>query len=214
MKITTQTMENFLPYQGEKYIAPHKAGELQELMERFKYDGQQARAAFQELSKQVDAQLDHFQMQRVSGWMNQAQIGRPHFWCFFQHEADTKADPTFAIRLLTIDGQLGISVEVSFIERGVVPDTVVRQNQVLDIPITAPLYYLVQENGESHREAGTETTRQNLQKKIAEGITRKVLVKYDIPRLADFTSDDALVAELLTGFKLLAPFYEATKSKR
>ena len=210
MKVNIKVMEYFLRYQGEKYITPQKAGELKEVMETFKRDGQVARAAFQELAKQVDEQLETFKMQRVSGWMNQAQFGRPHFWCYFQYENDTKADPTFAIRLITIDDKLGISVEVSFIERGSVPETVARQNQVLSVPIEAPLYYFVQENGVSHREDGTEESRQNLQKKIAEGIARKVLVKYDIPRLSEYDSDDALVAELLKGFKLLAPYFDAT----
>ncbi|MDE1549805.1 hypothetical protein [Jeotgalibaca caeni] len=208
-----QATEEYLLYQGKKYIAPEKAGDFKEDMERFKLKGQAARQAFQVLAKGVDSRLSHFHMQRVSGWMNQAQIGRPHFWCYFQPEFGSKMDPTFAIRLLTLDGQLGISVEVSFIERFVVPETIERQNQVLEVPITEPLYYFVQTDGVSHRETGSEEVRHSLIERVQNGSVRKVLIKYDIPRLADYDSEEAMVDELLSGFHLLAPYYEATKSK-
>lgn len=210
MTINLPAMVHFLTYQGEKYIAPAKAGERKEEMERFKADGQKARKAFQELSQAVETALVAFRMQKVSGWMNQAQIGRPHFWCYFQHETETRVDPGFAIRLLTLKNELAISVEVSFIERGVVPETVVRQNQVLTVPIQAPLYYFVQENGESHREPGTEEIRTQLIERVQDGSVRKVLVKYDIPAITDLETEK-LIEQLVAGFHLLSPYHEATK---
>ncbi|AZP03965.1 HI_0552 family protein [Jeotgalibaca ciconiae] len=213
MEINIQSMEDYLSYQGKKYIAPEKAGERKIEMETFKKEGQLARKEFQELSKAVHARLSDFNMQKVSGWMNQAQIGRPHFWCYFKTETETRADSCFAIRLLTIEERLGISVEVSFIERGVIPETIVRQNQVLEVPISEPLYYLVQENGESQREAGTEDIREKLKSKVLDGSVRKVLVKYDIPKISEFETNEELIEEIINGFKMLDPYRLATRKE-
>lgn len=211
MKIDVAALEQYLSYRDRKYIAPAKAGERADEMETFKIDGQTARAAFSELAKQVSSELAHFKMERVSGWMNQAQIGRPLFFCYYNHEASSRVDPTFAIRLLMIEGRLGISVEVSFIERGVIPETIIRQNRVLDVPVSDGVYYFVQRDGESRRVEGTEENRQGLLKQRTAGLFRKVLVKFDIPDLGQFETDEDLVAEIMTGFRTLHPYYGATQ---
>ena len=212
MKVDVAALEQYVGYRDMKYIAPAKAGERADEMETFKIDGQTARAAFSELAKQVSSELAHFKMERVSGWMNQAQIGRPLFFCYYNHEASSRVDPTFAIRLLMIDGVLGISVEVSFIERGVVPETVARQNCVLDVPVSDGMYYFVQKDGDNQRVEGTEENRIRLLEQRASGSFRKVLVKIDIPDLGRFDSDKELVSEIMTGFRVLNPYYEATRN--
>lgn len=211
MKVDVAALEQYVGYRDMKYIAPAKAGERADEMETFKKDGQTARASFSDLAKQVASELADFKMERVSGWMNQAQIGRPLFFCYYNHEASSRVDPTFAIRLLMIEGRLGISVEVSFIERGVVPETIVRQNRVLDVPVSDGVYYFVQRDGESRRVEGTEENRQGLLKQRTAGLFRKVLVKFDIPDLGQFETDEDLVAEIMSGFRALHPYYGATQ---
>lgn len=211
MKVDVAALEQYVGYRDMKYIAPAKAGERADEMETFKKDGQTARASFSDLAKQIDSELAHFKMERVSGWMNQAQIGRPLFFCYYNHEASSRVDPTFAIRLLMIEGRLGISVEVSFIERGVIPETIIRQNRVLDVPVSDGVYYFVQREGESLRVEGTEENRQGLLEQLTAGLFRKVLVKFDIPNLGQFETDEDLVAEIMSGFRALHPYYGATQ---
>lgn len=212
MKVDVAALEQYVGYRDMKYIAPAKAGERADEMETFKKDGQTARASFSELAKQVASELAHFKMERVSGWMNQAQIGRPLFFCYYNHETASRLDPTFAIRLAMIEERLGISVEVSFIERGVIPETIIRQNRVLDVPVSDGVYYFVQREGESLRVEGTEENRIRLLEQRASGSFRKVLVKIDIPDLGRFDSDKELVSEIMTGFRVLNPYYEATRN--
>lgn len=212
MKVDLSTLVEFMSYEKTKYIAPAKAGERAEEMEAFKLAGQVARKNFQALVKLLLAEAENFQADKVSGWMNQAQIGRPHFWCYFFVEGDTRLDPTFAIRLKTIDGLLGISCELSFIERGSQAETLLRQNQVLKVKATQEsLYYWAQENGESRYYPLTEPSRELLLEGLASGEVRKVLVKYDIPDLERFEDPTSLVEALLAGFDKLGPFYEATR---
>lgn len=214
MKVDIAALEHYLIYRDMKYIAPAKAGERETEMEIYKTDGQAARVSFSVLAKMVASELEHFAMQKISGWMNQAQMGRPLFFCYFNHESAGRLDPTFAIRLLLVDGVLGISVEVSFIERGVVPETIVRQNRVLDIPVSDGIYYFVQKDGESQRVEGTEENRLRLLEQHEAGLFRKVLVKYDVLNLGRFNRDEELVSEIMTGFRVLSPYYEATRSNK
>ncbi|MCB6560277.1 hypothetical protein LI158_10060, partial [Bifidobacterium longum] len=58
-----------------------------------------------------------FKMDRVSNWANQAQICRPHFWCYYRAPEDSLDDVAMAIRLYGQPEKWGISVEVSFVER-------------------------------------------------------------------------------------------------
>ncbi|MEQ9810980.1 HI_0552 family protein [Streptococcus jiangjianxini] len=203
-------INHFLTYQGLKYVKPEKAGTEAAAMEAFKAQGQAARAEMTALSKDLSQALTGFKMDRVSNWANQAQVGRPHFWTYF-HSVEDEVDAVgFAIRLYGQKDDFGISVEVSFIERKKSDETLAKQAKVLDVPITEPLYYLVQSNGVSHREAGTESNRQRLVAALAAGEVRKVLVKKDIPMSDQMTSQE-LLPKLLEAFEDLSPYYEATK---
>ena len=105
----------------------------------------------------------------------------------------------------------GISLEVSFLERGIGKNTIYQQNKVLEIPIKEPLYYFSQIDGENYRMNGNEENRQKLIKDVTDGKVRKVLVKYDVNNIQSFKNLDELTDEFLKGFKLLYPYYEMTK---
>ncbi|MBM7643433.1 ribonuclease P [Streptococcus loxodontisalivarius] len=203
-------INDYLACQGFKYIKPEKAGPEKETMEDLKSLGQAARKEMQELSKEVNQAFAGFEMTRVSNWANQAQIARPHFWCYFMEEGSHPDEVGIAIRLYGEKDHFGISVEVSFVERKKSAETLAKQSKILDLPIAEPLYYFVQVDGLSHRQEGSEDNRLRLQKALADGEVRKVLLKYDIPVQAD-TDRKLLVEEILAGIELVMPYYEATK---
>ena len=191
-----ENIQSYLSKQGVKYIKPEKAGPHKEEMEDLKALGQAARKEMQALAKLLEERLAPFKMDRVSNWANQAQICRPHFWCYYM-----------AIRLYGQPEKWGISVEVSFVERKKSDTTLAKQHKVLDLPIAPSLYYFAQENGVSHRVEGTEENRQMLKEAIRDGRVRKVLVKYDVTVTASETMEE-LVEELTDGFYKLKPYYE------
>ena len=197
----------YLSKQGVKYIKPEKAGPHQEEMEVLKALGQAARKEMQTLSKVLEERLAPFKMDRVSNWANQAQICRPHFWCYYRAPEDSLDDVAMAIRLYGQPKKWGISIEVSFVERKKSDTTLAKQHKVLDLPIVNPLYYFAQEDGVSHRVEGTEANRQMIKEAVKDGRVRKVLVKYDIPVTTSETIEE-LVEELADGFDKLKPYYE------
>ena len=142
-----ENIQSYLSKQGVKYIKPEKAGPHQEEMEDLKALGQAARKEMQTLAKLLEERLAPFKMDRVSNWANQAQICRPHFWCYYRAPEDSLDDVAMAIRLYGQPEKWGISVEVSFVERKKSDTTLAKQHKVLDLPITFPLYYLAQEDG-------------------------------------------------------------------
>lgn len=202
-----ENVKAYLSKQGVKYIKPEKAGPHQEEMEALKALGQAARKEMQTLSKLIEERLVPFKMDRVSNWANQAQICRPHFWCYYRAPEDSLDDVAMAIRLYGQPEDWGISVEVSFVERKKSDTTLAKQHKVLDLPITYPLYYFAQEDGVSHRVEGTEANRQMLKEAVRDGRVRKVLVKYDVPVTASGTVEE-LVDEIAGGFEKLKPYYE------
>lgn len=202
-----ENIQAYLSKQGVKYIKPEKAGPHQEEMEGLKALGQSARKEMQVLSKALEERLAPFKMDRVSNWANQAQICRPHFWCYYRAPEDSLDDVAMAIRLYGKPEDWGISVEVSFVERKKSDTTLAKQHKVLDLPITFPLYYFAQEDGVSHRVEGTEANRQMLKDAVRDGRVRKVLVKYDVPVTASETMEE-LVDEIVDGFEKLRPYYE------
>lgn len=202
-----ENVKAYLSKQGVKYIKPEKAGPHQEEMEALKALGQAARKEMQTLSRLIEERLAPFKMDRVSNWANQAQICRPHFWCYYRAPEDSFDDVAMAIRLYGQPEDWGISVEVSFVERKKSDTTLAKQHKVLDLPITYPLYYFAQEDGVSHRVEGTEANRQMLKEAVRDGRVRKVLVKYDIPVTASGTVEE-LVDEIAGGFEKLKPYYE------
>lgn len=202
-----ENIKAYLSKQGVKYIKPEKAGPHQEEMEVLKALGQAARKEMQVLSKAIEKRLAPFKMDRVSNWANQAQICRPHFWCYYRALEDSLDDVAMAIRLYGQPEKWGISVEVSFVERKKSDTTLAKQHKVLDLPIVNPLYYFAQEDGVSHRVEGTEANRQMLKAAVKDGRVRKVLVKYDIS-VTDSETIEELVEELADGFETLKLYYE------
>ena len=202
-----ENIKAYLSKQGVKYIKPEKAGPHQEEMEVLKALGQAARKEMQTLSKVLEERLAPFKMDRVSNWANQAQICRPHFWCYYRAPEDSLDDVAMAIRLYGQPEKWGISVEVSFVERKKSDTTLAKQHKVLDLPIAPSLYYFAREDGVSHRVEGTEENRQMLKAAVRDGRIRKVLVKYDVPMTASETMEE-LVDEIANGFEKLRPYYE------
>ena len=202
-----ENIKAYLSKQGVKYIKPEKAGPHQEEMEVLKALGQAARKEMQNLSKVLEERLAPFKMDRVSNWANQAQICRPHFWCYYRAPEDSLDDVAMAIRLYGQPEKWGISVEVSFVERKKSDTTLAKQHKVLDLPIAPSLYYFAQEDGVSHRIEGTEENRQMLKAAVRDGRIRKVLVKYDVVVTTSKTMEE-LVEELADGFEKLKPYYE------
>ena len=202
-----ENIKAYLSKQGVKYIKPEKAGPHQEEMEVLKALGQAARKEMQALAKLLEERLAPFKMDRVSNWANQAQICRPHFWCYYRAPEDSLDDVAMAIRLYGQPEKWGISVEVSFVERKKSDTTLAKQHKVLDLPITFPLYYFAQEDGVSHRVEGKEANRQMLKEAVRDGRVRKVLVKYDVSVTASKTMEE-LVDEIADGFEKLRPYYE------
>ena len=175
-----ENIQSYLSKQAVKYIKPEKAGPHQEEMENLKALGQAARKEMQTLAKLLEERLAPFKMDRVSNWANQAQICRPHFWCYYRAPEDSLDDVAMAIRLYGQPEKWGISVEVSFVERKKSDTTLAKQHKVLDLAIAPSLYYFAQENGVSHRVEGTEENRQMPKEAVRDGRVRKVLVKYDV----------------------------------
>lgn len=202
-----ENIKAYLSKQGVKYIKPEKAGPHQEEMEVLKALGQAARKEMQTLSKVLEERLAPFKMDRVSNWANQAQICRPHFWCYYRAPEDSLDDVAMAIRLYGQPKKWGISVEVSFVERKKSDTTLAKQHKVLDLPIAPSLYYFAQEDGVSHRVEGTEENRQMLKAAVRYGRIRKVLVKYDVVVTTSKTMEE-LVEELADGFDKLKAYYE------
>lgn len=195
-------INHYLAYQGEKYIKPEKAGELASFMQELRLLGQAARSEFQAVNQALAQEVTPFEPERVSQWMNQAQICRPYFWCYYRLPSDSVEDVALATRLYGAKDDFGISVEVSFVERKKSEQTLVKQHKVLDLPIKAPLYYFAQEDGVSHRVEGTEGNRLMLQGKVIDGTVRKVLVKYDVPVTETMTQTD-IVTQLKRSYKAL-----------
>ncbi|MGT2930574.1 HI_0552 family protein [Streptococcus dentasini] len=206
-----EKLNAYLAYQGFKYVKPEKAGPLAGEMTELKVLGQGARSEFTGIAKHLADKVAPFEMTRVSNWANQAQVARPHFWCYFKQPQDHPDDVGLAIRLYGQKDDFGISVEVSFVERKKSEDTLSKQNKILTVPIAEPLYYFAQEDGVSHKVEGNEENRSKLQEAVESGTVQKVLVKYDIPIEME-SSLDSLTDQLVLGFDRVLPYYDATKS--
>ena len=202
-----ENIKAYLSKQGVKYIKPEKAGPHQEEMEDLKALGQVARKEMQTLAKLLEERLAPFKMDRVSNWANQAQICRPHFWCYYRAPEDSLDDVAMALRLYGQTKKWGISVEVSFVERKKSDTNLAKQHKVLDLPIAPSLFYFAQEDGVSHRVEGTEENRQMLKAAVRDGRIRNVFVKYYVVVTTSKTMIE-LVEELADGFETLRPYYE------
>lgn len=199
----------YLPYQGTKYIAPEKAGDLREVMLDLRAKGQAARKEFIDLVKDFQPLYPNLSLKRASQWMNQAQILRPHFWNYLKGYGEI-TEPMFALRLYGNADDFGVSLEVSFMERKKDEDSLSKQNRILQVPIDNPVYYFAQIDGVSQRFEGTEDNRRLLMKQVQEGQVRKVLVKYDV-NLSGANSREEVLSNLQEAMTALIPFYEATR---
>lgn len=199
----------YLPYQGTKYIAPEKAGDLREVMLDLRAKGQAARKEFIDLVKDFQALYPNLSLERASQWMNQAQILRPHFWNYVRGYGEI-TEPMFALRLYGSSDDFGVSLEVSFMERKKDEDSLSKQNRILQVPIDRPIYYFAQIDGVSQRFEGTEDNRSLLMKQVQEGQVRKVLAKYDV-NLSGANSREEVLSNLQEAMTALIPFYEATR---
>ena len=204
-------IREFLNYQGIKYVAPTKVGEDAERMLAYRALGQEARKEFTQLVTDFHQLYPQLRQDRTSQWMNQAQLLRPHFWAYLQGEG-SMADPMFALRLYGDSKDFGVSLEVSFIERKKDEESLQKQNRVLTLPVSSPVYYFAQIEGVSQRFQGTEANRLSLLKGVEAGQVRKVLVKVDV-NLSQATSRDAILEELKKGMVYLLPYYEATRQR-
>lgn len=202
-------IKQFLALQGTKYISPAKAGDLSETMLAYKALGQEARQEFTRLAQQFQTLYPNLSLQKVSNWMNQAQVLRPHFWVYLKGFGEL-SEPMFALRLYGDEADFGISVEVSFIERKKDAESLSKQNRVLTVPVAEPVYYVAQMDGVSQPFAGTEENRQLLLEQVDSGQVRKVLVKQDI-NCPQATSVEGIVQEMQAALENLIPYYEATR---
>jgi len=202
-------IESFLTVQGSKYISPDKAGELRETMLDLKARGQAARQEFANLVRDFQTLYPKLSLERTSNWLNQAQILRPHFWNYLRGYGEI-TEPMFALRLYGTAEDFGVSLEVSFMERKKDEHSLSKQNRVLNLPIQPPAYYFAQIDGVSQRFEATEANRQHLSEKVAAGLVRKVLIKYDV-NLSEATSKQQVLSELEQAMTALIPFYEATR---
>lgn len=199
----------YLPYQGTKYTAPEKAGDLREVMLDLRAKGQDARKEFIDLVKDFQALYPNLSLERASQWMNQAQILRPHFWNYLKGYGEI-TEPMFALRLYGSADDFGVSLEVSFMERKKDDYSLSKQNRILQVPIDRPVYYFAQIDGVSQRFEGTEDNRRLLMKQVQEGQVRKVLAKYDV-NLSGANSREEVLSNLQEAMTALIPFYEATR---
>ena len=217
-KFNYKPLVEYTDYDGRKYIKPEKAGDLKEDMELFRKNGQNARKVFTEIAKALKEKTDGFHLQKVSSWMNQAQIARPYLWVFLKQEGDIESESGIALRVFKNEKtkKVGISLEVSFVERKIGENTLANQNKVLEVPIEEPLYYFVQfskskENCMLDRIEGNEKNREKLLEDMKEGNIRKVLVKFNVEEIEKFENLEDLTKEFLKGVRLLMPFYLKTK---
>ena len=217
-KFNYKPLIEYTDYAERKYIKPEKAGDLKEDMELFRKKGQAARKIFTEIAKTLEEKMEGFYLQKVSSWMNQAQIARPYLWVFLKQEGDIESESGIALRVFKNEKtkKVGVSLEVSFVERKIGENTLENQNKVLEVPIEEPLYYFVQfskskENCMLDRIEGNEKNRKKLLEDMKEGNIRKVLVKFNVEEIEKFENLEDLTKEFLKGVRLLMPFYLKTK---
>lgn len=206
-------LKQYMAYNGQQYIATNKAGSRKFEMEKFKKSGQCARAAFQQIVKLIEEQFENVKAQKVSSWMNQAQRATPLFFCYFFSEEAELYEPTFAIRLFydSENETVGISTELSFVERYAIKKSPDLQNKVLNVPLKNPVYFAIRGNSLAKNVHANDRVIQTLSEKIKKGEIRKILVKCDVPDIQQYQSQDELVNQILIGFDSLKPYYIETR---
>ncbi len=204
--ITIEKMSQFFCYDKVKYRNPVKFPEVAEEMEQLKKAGQDARQEFTKLTEVFYKNFHTFRMDRVSQWMNQAQVVRPAFWRYFIEEGQDEGNPSFALRLFNQENKLGVYVELSFIERKKNDNSVRLQNKVLECEPNSNILYVAsdfQKNAMAYE--GSVPNRDKLTKAVQEGEIRKVILRR--PVFLESTKD-GIEEELADALKELIPFYE------
>ena len=204
--ITLEKMSLFFRYDKVKYKNPVKFPEVAKEMEQLKRAGQDARQEFTKLTEVFYKNFHTFFMDRVSQWMNQAQVVRPAFWRYFIEEGQDEGNPSFALRLFNQENKLGVYVELSFIERKKNDNSVRLQNKVLECEPNSNVLYVAsdfQKNALAYE--GNESNRDKLTRAVKEGEIRKVILRR--PVFLESTKD-GIEEELADALKELIPFYE------
>ena len=204
--ITIEKMKQFFRYEKVKYKNPVKFPELAEEMIQLRKAGQEARGEFTVLTEIFQKNFQTFRMNRVSQWMNQAQVVRPAFWRYFIEEGQVEGNPSFALRLFNQENKLGVYVELSFIERKKNDNSVRLQNKVLECEPNSNILYIasdVQKNAIAYE--GSVPNRDKLTRAVKEGEFRKVILRR--PVFLESTKD-RIEEELSDALKELIPFYE------
>ena len=204
--ITLEKMSLFFRYDKVKYKNPVKFPEVAKEMEQLKRAGQDARQEFTKLTEVFYKNFHTFFMDRVSQWMNQAQVVRPAFWRYFIEEGQDEGNPSFALRLFNQENKLGVYVELSFIERKKNDNSVRLQNKVLECEPNSNILYVAsdfQKNAMVFE--GNESNRDKLTRAVKEGEIRKVILRR--PVFLESTKD-GIEEELADALKELIPFYE------
>ena len=204
--ITIEKMSQFFRYDKVKYRNPVKFPEVAEEMEQLKKAGQDARQEFTKLTEVFYKNFHTFRMDRVSQWMNQAQVVRPAFWRYFIEEGQDEGNPSFALRLFNQENKLGVYVELSFIERKKNDNSVRLQNKVLECEPNRNVLYVAsdfQKNATTYE--GNVSNRDELIRAVKEGKVRKVILRR--PVYLESTKG-GIEDELTNALKELIPFYE------
>ena len=204
--ISIEKMKQFFRYDKVKYRNPVKFPEIAEEMEQLKKAGQDARQEFTKLTEVFYNNFHTFFMDRVSQWMNQAQVVRPAFWRYFIEEGQDEGNPSFALRLFNQENKLGVYVELSFIERKKNDNSVRLQNRVLECEPNSNILYVAsdfQKNAMAYE--GSVPNRDKLTRAVQEGEIRKVILRR--PVFLESTKD-GIEEELADALKELIPFYE------
>ena len=204
--ISIEKMSQFFRYDKVKYRNPVKFPEIAEEMEQLKKAGQDARQEFTKLTEVFYKNFHTFFMDRVSQWMNQAQVVRPAFWRYFIEEGQDEGNPSFALRLFNQENKLGVYVELSFIERKKNDNSVRLQNKVLECEPNSNILYVASDFQKSAMTyEGNESNRDKLTRAVKEGEIRKVILRR--PVFLESTKD-GIEEELADALKELIPFYE------
>ena len=204
--ITIEKMSRFFCYDKVKYKNPVKFPKVAKEMEQLKKAGQDARQEFTKLTEVFYKNFHTFFMDRVSQWMNQAQVVRPAFWRYYIEEGQDEGNPSFALRLFNQENKLGVYVELSFIERKKNDNSVRLQNEVLECEPNSNILYVAsdfQKNAMAYE--GNESNRDKLTRAVKEGEIRKVILRR--PVFLESTKD-GIEEELADALKELIPFYE------
>ena len=204
--ITIDKMSRFFCYDKVKYRNPVKFPEVAEEMEQLKKAGQDARQEFTKLTEVFYKNFHTFSMDRVSQWMNQAQVVRPAFWRYFIEEGQDEGNPSLALRLFNQENKLGVYVELSFIERKKNDNSLRLQNKVLECEPNRNVLYVAsdfQKNATTYE--GNVSNRDELIRAVKEGKVRKVILRR--PVYLESTKG-GIEDELTNALKELIPFYE------